>query len=341
MNLLECANFSVSKTDAEPNKVKIVVEPLERGYGITLGNALRRVLISSIPGSAICGFSIAGVGHEYDTVSGVKEDIMDIILNIKFIILKLNPHVSKKIIKANIQGPCIFKAGMIQNDQDFEIITKDQVICTITSNINLQIEFYCSTGKGYVTSEVNRDKSWSSNIIALDSIYSPIVNVSYDVHDTRVWDSVGSEKLTMEVKTNGVIDPIDSINIAAKILSDNFSLFKDIDKNKSNLETDKISEGSAKTSKSQVNPVLFKRINDININIRAKNCLKAENIVYVGDLVTKSLEDLRKIQNFGERSLKEVIKWLDAEDLELGMTVENWSPDTTPSIQSKFDKSIL
>ena len=340
MNFLECANFSVSKTDADPNKVKIVVEPLERGYGITLGNALRRVLISSIPGSAICGFSIAGVGHEYDTVHGVKEDIMDIILNIKSVVLKLNPDVTKKIIKASIQGPCVFTAGMIESDQDFEIISKDQVICTITSNINFQIEFYCSTGKGYVTSEVNRDKSWLSNIIALDSIYSPIVNVSYDVQDTRVWDSVSYEKLTMEIKTNGVIDAIESINIAAKILSDNFLLFKDIDKNKSNSDTEDQSLENSKMSKAQINPVLFKRINDININIRAKNCLKAENIVYVGDLATKSLDELRKIQNFGERSLKEVIKWLEAEDLELGMTIENWSPDT-PAVQSKFDKSIL
>ena len=308
----------------------IVVEPLQRGYGTTIGNSLRRVLLSSIPGAAVCGVKINGVLHEFESIVGIKEEVMDIILNLKSLVVKLY-NVDKKIIHVKVQGPCVVTPQMFDADSNVEIINKDLVICNITGNTKFEAEIYCASGVGYSSADQNKDDSWSIGMIAVDAIYTPIKTVSYKVESARVGQFTHFDKLVMDIETNGTLSPSDALSVAATMMQNQMALFVKSDND--SYETDSTS------NKLGFNPVLLQKINDADISMRASNCLKSVNMIYVGDLVTKTEKEIAAIENLGATSLKEIKKWLSNLGLALGMDVVGWPPESVDELSKEYEKN--
>lgn len=292
---------------------KFVVEPLERGYGITLGNALRRVLLSALPGTAVVGINIEGISHEFSTIKGVKEDVADIILNLKGLNLKANysDKELKKVLKIERYTPGIITAADIEQDPEIEILNPDLYICTLDEGAKLNMELYVAQGRGYVVAENNKDASQPIGYIAIDSIFTPVKAASYSVTTTRVGQSIDYDKLTLEVKTDGSLSARDVLSLAAKAIEDHIRIFVSL--------SDTISKMGI-LIETQANPktqILEMSIEDMDLSVRSYNCLKRANIHTVEDLTQKTEDDMLKVRNLGRKSLDEVIAKLRGYGLDL------------------------
>ncbi len=289
---------------------KFVVEPLERGYGITLGNSLRRVLLSSLPGAAVSSIKIDGVLHEFSTIPGVVEDVTEIILNIKEIALKVHSE-GQKVVYIDYEGDGEIKAGDIKSDADVEILNPELHIATISGNNRLYMELMVDSGRGYISADRNKQSNQPIGIIPIDSIYTPVNKVNYVVEDTRVGQVTDFDKLTIEVWTNGSIQPDEAISLGAKVLSEHLSLFVDL--------TDRAKEAEIMVEKEETKKekVLEMTIEELDLSVRSYNCLKRAAINTVEDLISKTEEDRMKVRNLGRKSLEEVNQKLAALGLAL------------------------
>ena len=289
---------------------KYVVEPLERGYGTTLGNSLRRILLSSLPGYAATSVKIAGVQHEFSTIPGVKEDVTEIVLNVKKIITKLHCQ-GVKTVYIDAVGPCEVRAGDIKADGEVEILNPDLLICTLGADATFNMEITMSQGRGYVSSDRNKTPQTPIGVIPIDSIYTPVYKVNYTVENTRVGNMTDYDKLTLEVWTDGTISARDAVSLGAKILSDHLSLFTNL--------SDTVGSSTTVVEKPENRPdaKLSMTIDELDLSVRSFNCLKRANINTVADLINKTGEDMMKVRNMGKKSLDEVQKKLEMMGLSL------------------------
>ena len=289
---------------------KYVVEPLERGYGMTLGNSLRRILLSSLPGYAATSIKIAGVQHEFSTIPGVTEDVTEIVLNVKRMIVKLHSQ-GLKTVYIDAVGPCEVTAGDIKADGEVEILNPELHICTLGPDATLNMEITLSQGRGYVSADRNKTAQTVIGVIPIDSIYSPVQKVNYSVEPTRVGDKTDFDKLTLEVWTDSTISAKDAVSLGAKILSDHLTVFTNL--------SDAVGSGSTVVEKSPDRPdaKLAMTIDELDLSVRSFNCLKRANINTVADLINKTGEDMMKVRNMGKKSLDEVQKKLEMMGLSL------------------------
>ena len=289
---------------------KYVVEPLERGYGMTLGNSLRRILLSSLPGYAATSIKIAGVQHEFSTIPGVSEDVTEIVLNVKQLILKLHTQEIKTVY-IDAVGPCEVTAADIKADAEVEILNPELHICTLGEGATFNMEITLSQGRGYVPADRNKTAQTAIGVIPIDSIYSPVKKVNYMVEPTRVGDKTDFDKLTLEVWTNSTICAKDAVSLGAKILSDHLTVFTNL--------SDTVGSGSTVVEKSPERPdsKLAMTIDELDLSVRSFNCLKRANINTVADLISKTGEDMMKVRNMGKKSLDEVQKKLEMMGLSL------------------------
>ena len=301
-----------------PVHAKVVMEPFERGYGHTLGNALRRILLSSMPGYAATEVSIDGVLHEYSTIDGVQEDVVDILLNLKGVVFKLHNR-EEVILQLSKEGEGVVRAGDIVVSHDVEIINPDHVIAHLSAGGKLALELKVEKNRGYLPGNLRQlaDGSKSIGKLVLDASFSPVSRVSYFVESARVEQRTDLDKLIMEIETNGVIEPEEAIRTAARILMEQLSVFADLEGTALPVEHQKAV---------QVDPLLLRPVDDLELTVRSANCLKAENIYYIGDLIQRTENELLKTPNLGRKSLNEIKEVLAARGLTLGMKLENWPP---------------
>ena len=313
-------------------KARMVAEPLERGFGVTLGNSLRRVLLSSLQGAAVTSVQIDGVVHEFSSLEGVREDVVDIILNIKQLALRMHTDGPKRMtLKAT--GPGSVTAGDIEAPSDIEILNKDLVICTLDEGASVRMEFTVHIGKGYVSAEQNRPEDAPIGLIAVDSLYSPVKRVAYRVEPTRQGQSLDYDRLVLELETNGAVSPVDAVAYAARILQDQLQLFITFDEPKKKV----IDETKPELP---FNPALLKKVDELELSVRSANCLKNDNIVYIGDLIQKTEGEMLRTPNFGRKSLNEIKEVLTGMGLHLGMDVPNWPPENIEDLAKKFEDQI-
>ncbi len=298
------------ETQADPSYGKFIIEPLERGYGTTLGNSLRRVLLSSLPGSACTSIKIAGVQHEFSTIPGVKEDVTEIVLNVKSIIARLN-STGPKTVYIEASGEGVVTAGDIKPDAEVEILNPEQPIATLGPDGALNMELVLDHGRGYVSAEKNKNPQMAIGTIPVDSIYTPVTKVNYTVENTRVGNMTDYDKLTLEVWTNRIISARDAVSLGAKILTDHLALFTDLSEAVASKST--VVEHVGDTH----NKMLELTIEELDLSVRSFNCLKRANINTVADLIAKTEEDMMKVRNMGRKSLEEVQNKLAMMDLSL------------------------
>jgi DNA-directed RNA polymerase subunit alpha len=303
---------------------KFVAEPLERGYGTTLGNSLRRVLLSSLQGAAVTSVRIDGVDHEFTTISEVAEDVTDIVLNLKEVLLRMHTN-EVKTLRIEAEGPKEVKAGDIIADHDVEILNPGHHICTISEGGRVRMEITCRRGRGYVPAAENKVQGAPIGTIPVDSLFSPIRKVNYQVTNARVGQRTDYDKLSMEVWTNGAVNPQDAMAYAAKIIKEQLSVFINFD------ETEEPTIVEAPREEARLNENLFRSVDELELSVRSANCLQQANIKTIGDLVQKSEGDMLKTKNFGRKSLKEIKEILAEMGLSLGMKLENWPPKTAPA----------
>ena len=325
----------------KPNKMEInvsenngrygvlVAEPLERGFGLTLGNSIRRILLSSLQGAAITSIKVKGVVHEFSTIPGVKEDLTDIVLNLKTIGIKVHSPGARKMY-INAKGPGEIRASNFETDSETEIMDPDQVIMTLDSNANVELEANVNTGKGYVSAEVAEDENKLIGEIKLDAMYSPVKQVSYKVENSRVGQVTDYDKLIMEVETNGTVSPDDAVALAARILQDQIQPFINFD------EPEVQQEINTKDSL-PFNPNLLKKVEELELSVRSANCLKNDNIIYIGDLVQKTESEMLRTPNFGRKSLNEIKEVLQQMELGLGISVPDWPPENIEDLAKQFE----
>lgn len=298
-------------------KAKVVLEPLERGFGHTLGSALRRILLSSMPGCAVVETEIDGVLHEYSTIEGVQEDVIEILLNLKELAIKMNAK-NEATLTLNKKGPGVVTAADITLDHDVEIVNTDHVIANLTKTGELNMTMKIVRGRGYQPSTM-RDSEEDRPIgrLQLDASFSPVLKVAYSVDSARVDQRTDLDKLIIELETNGTVDPEETIRAAATILQDQLTHFIDLKGKK---------EEEPKSDEPEVDPILIRPVDDLELTVRSANCLKAENIYYIGDLIQRTEVELLKTPNLGKKSLTEIKDVLASKGLSLGMRLENWPP---------------
>ncbi len=319
----------VEFTSSGATKATLVAEPLERGFGLTLGNALRRVLLSSLRGAAVTAVQIDGVLHEFSSIPGVREDVTDIVLNIKEIAIKMEGDDAKRMVVRK-QGPGTVTAGDIQTVGDIEILNPDHVICTLDDGAEIRMEFTVNNGKGYVPADRNRAEDAPIGLIPVDSLYSPIKKVSYKVENTREGQVLDYDKLTMTIETNGSVTGEDAIAFAARILQDQLSVFVNFDEPQKEAEEDTVTELA-------FNPALLKKVDELELSVRSANCLKNDNIVYIGDLIQKTEAEMLRTPNFGRKSLNEIKEVLASMGLHLGMEVPAWPPENIEDLAKRYE----
>jgi DNA-directed RNA polymerase subunit alpha len=327
--LIEPGKVEVTYSDRQLRDAVIVIEPLERGFGITLGNALRRVLMSSLSGSAVTSIKIDGVVHEFSTVPGVREDVSEIILNLKALNLKLQSERSKKA-RIFAKGPRIIRAKDIECSSDVVVLDPDHVICTLESGATVNIELNIENGRGYIPASKQIDLSETIGAIPIDAIYSPVELVDFKVGQTRVGQKTDYDKLSIRIKTNGAMKPDDALAQASAILRDHFTYFINFDDSvKQELVEDK--------EEFPFNRNLLKKVDELELSVRSANCLKNENIFYIGDLIQRTESDMLKTPNFGRKSLNEIRSLLEAMGLSFGMSIQGWPPDNLDELSKKLD----
>jgi DNA-directed RNA polymerase subunit alpha len=308
----------------------VVAEPLERGFGLTLGNALRRVLLSSLQGSAVTSIQIDGVLHEFSSIPGVREDVTDIVLNIKSLALRMHSDGPKRMM-LTATGPGEVTAAQIETGHDIEVMNPDLVICTLDRGAKLNMELTVETGLGYVAASMNRPADAPIGLIPVDSVYSPVRKVSYKVENTRVGQVTDYDKLSMSVETNGTVTPEDAVALAARILQDQLQLFINFEEPRAQVEQEAASD-------LPFNKNLLRKVDELELSVRSANCLKNDNIVYIGDLVQKSEAEMLRTPNFGRKSLNEIKEVLSQMGLHLGMEISNWPPDNIEDLARRLEE---
>ena len=312
----------------QQNIAEIIVEPLEPGFGLTMGNALRRVLLSSLQGAAITSIMIDAVVHEFSTIPGVKEDVTDIILNMKSVVVVM--HASdRKRITLNVVGPCVVTAGMIETGHDVEILNPDHVICTLADGASLNIEMTCQTGKGYIPASQMRKDDDPIGLIPIDALFSPIKKAFYKVENTRVGQVTDYDRLILTVETNGTITPELAVGLAARILQDQLRLFIAFE--------EVLEEKDTEVEELKFDPNLLRKVDELELSVRSQNCLKNDNIIYIGDLVIKTEGEMLKTPNFGRKSLNEIKDVLASMNLNFGMTIPEWPPEKIEELAKKYE----
>ena len=307
----------------------LVAEPLERGFGLTLGNALRRVLLSSLQGAAIKTVQIDGVLHEFSSIPGVREDVTDVVLNIKEVALRIHSEGMKRMVLKK-DGPGPARAGDIETSSEVEILNPDHIICHLDQGASVRLEFTADVGKGYVQADRNRPEDAPIGLIPVDSLYSPVKKVSYKVENTREGQILDYDKLTLNVETDGSISPEDAVALAARILQDQLSVFINFEEPKKQVEEQQHPELA-------FNAALLKKVDELELSVRSANCLKNDNIVYIGDLIQKTEAEMLRTPNFGRKSLNEIKEVLASMGLHLGMEVPNWPPDNIEELAKRFE----
>jgi DNA-directed RNA polymerase subunit alpha len=328
-------------------RASFVAEPLERGFGMTLGNSLRRVLLSSLQGAAITSIKIEGVLHEFSSLTGVREDVTDIVLNVKQIALKMEGEGPKRL-QLSATGPVDVTAGMIATSGDIEITNPDQLICHLDEGATLNMELTADVGKGYVPAQANRPADAPIGLIPVDALYSPVRQVSYKVENTRVGQELDYDKLTLTVETDGTIAPEDGLAYAARILQDQLALFVHFDDSAVTraapigMAAPASAEGGAASGDTaQINRYLLKKVDELELSVRSANCLKNDNIIYIGDLVQKTEAEMLRTPNFGRKSLNEIKEVLSSMGLRLGMEIPGWPPENIEEMAKKLEQEIM
>jgi len=330
--LIKPQQLEVKPGNEPARQATVVAEPLERGFGLTLGNAVRRVLMSSLQGAAITSVQIDNVLHEFSSIAGVREDVTDVILNLKQVSLRMEVEGPKRL-SISAKGPGVVTAGDISESAGIEILNRDLVICHLDDGADVFMELTVNTGKGYVSAEKNKPEDAPIGLIPIDAIYSPVKKVSYDVQPTREGQVLDYDKLTMKVETDGSITPDDAVAFAARILQDQLGIFVNFDEPESASRADD-DDGL------EFNPLLLKKVDELELSVRSANCLKNDNIVYIGDLIQKTEAEMLRTPNFGRKSLNEIKEVLSGMGLHLGMDVEDWPPDNIEDLAKKFEDNF-
>ncbi len=327
--LIKPTQLEVKPGNEPTRQATVIAEPLERGFGLTLGNALRRVLLSSLQGAAITSVQIDNVLHEFSSVSGVREDVTDIVLNLKGVAVRMEVEGPKRL-SISAKGPGVVTAGDISESNGIEVLNKGHVICHLDEAADLHMELTVNTGKGYVPADRNRAEDAPIGLIPIDAIYSPVKRVSYDVQPTREGQVLDYDKLTLKIDTDGAISPEDAVAYAARILQDQLQIFVNFDEPESAGRPDD-DDGL------EFNPLLLKKVDELELSVRSANCLKNDNIVYIGDLIQKTEAEMLRTPNFGRKSLNEIKEVLLGMGLHLGMDVEDWPPDDIEELAKKYE----
>jgi len=329
-NLIKPQRMDVIPGRRADREATVVVEPLERGFGITLGNALRRILLSSLQGSAITAIHIDGVLHEFSTIPGVREDVTDIVLNLKTLPLKVHGDGSKRMY-LKVEGPAVVTAGMIEHGSDVEILEPDHVICHVDRGGRLSMELTAITGKGYVPASQLKGDDAPIGLIAVDAIFSPVRKVAYKVENARVGQQTDFDKLTMQIETDGSVTPEEAVGLAARILQDQLQPFI-------TFEEPHAVPAAERRPELPFNPNLLRKVDELELSVRSMNCLKNDNIVYIGDLVQKTEAEMLRTPNFGRKSLNEIKEVLAQMGLHLGMEVPGWPPENIEELARKLEE---
>jgi len=330
------------KSLTKPNKIeiesnedksiaKVIAQPLEKGFGQTIGNSLRRILLSSIQGAAVTAIQIDGVLHEFSSIKGVREDVTDIVLNVKNLAIKLNSDGPKKLI-LDAEGPKEVKAKDITLVSDVKILNPEQTICNLDEKTKFHMELIVNNGRGYVLSQHNKSEDTPLGMIAIDSLFSPVKRVSFKIDTTRAGAALDYDKLLMEVETNGTVAAEDAVAFAARIFQDQLSMFV-------NFEDPKEIPKQAAPTEPEFNKNLLKRVEELELSVRSMNCLKNDNIIYIGDLVQKTEPEMLRTPNFGRKSLNEIKEVLSSMSLYLGMEIPNWPPDNIAELSKKLEEN--
>ena len=327
--LIKPTQLEVKPGNDPLRQATVIAEPLERGFGLTLGNALRRVLMSSLQGAAITCVQIDNVLHEFSSVAGVREDVTDIVLNLKGVAINMEVEGPKRL-SISAKGPQIVTAGDISETAGIDILNKDHVLCHLDEGASLYMELTVETGKGYVAADKNRPEDAPIGMMPVDAIYSPVRRVSYDVQPTREGQVLDYDKLTLKLETDGSVTPEDAVALAARILQDQLSTFINFDEPESAQRADE-DDGL------EFNPLLLKKVDELELSVRSANCLKNDNIVYIGDLIQKTEAEMLRTPNFGRKSLNEIKEVLSGMGLHLGMDIEEWPPENIEDLAKKFE----
>ncbi len=329
-DLIKPNKLEVIPGDDIKSVATVVAEPLERGFGMTLGNALRRILLSSLQGAAVTAVQIDGVVHEFSSIPGVREDVTDIVLNIKDVAIRMESEGSKRLTLRKT-GPGVVTAGDITVTSDIEVLNPDLVLCNLDDGAELRMEFTVDNGKGYVSADKNRLEDSPIGLIPVDSLFSPVKKVSYRVENTREGQVLDYDKLTMTIETNGSVTPEDALAYSARILQDQLNIFL-------NFEEPKKEETEPSIPELAFNPALLKKVDELELSVRSANCLKNDNIVYIGDLIQKSEGEMLRTPNFGRKSLNEIKEVLAQMGLHLGMDVPGWPPENIEDLAKRFEE---
>ena len=329
-NLIKPSKIDVQSGE-DKSLAKIVAEPLEKGYALTLGNSLRRILLSSIQGSAVTAIQIDGVLHEFSSIKGVREDVTDIVLNVKSLALKLETDGAKKLILDAI-GPGEIKAKNINEIAGVKILNPNLTICNLDEKTKFHMELTVKSGKGYVPAEKNKSEDAPLGLIPIDALFSPVKKVSFAVSNAREGKSLDYDQLTMNVETNGSISAEDAVAYAARIFQDQLAMFINFEEPQEVKKVDKI-------EKPEFNRNLLRRVDELELSVRSMNCLKNDNIIYIGDLVQKTESEMLRTPNFGRKSLNEIKELLSQMSLYLGMEVPNWPPENIADLSKKLEEN--
>ena len=328
--LIKPSKLEVVQGAVPERRATIVAEPLERGFGLTLGNALRRVLLSSLQGSAVTALKIDGVLHEFSSIQGVHEDVTDIVLNIKSMGIRMHSEGHKRIMLL-ASGPGEVTAGMIETGHDIDIMDPALVICTLDDNATIRMELTVESGKGYVPAGQNNPEENPIGLIPVDAVFSPVRKVAYKVDNARVGQVTDYDKLSLDVTTDGTISPEDAVALAARILQDQFQLFV-------NFDEPQLATREEASDELPFNRHLLRKVDELELSVRSANCLKNDNIIYIGDLVLKSESDMLRTPNFGRKSLNEIKEVLSQMGLHLGMEISNWPPENIEDLAKRLEE---
>jgi DNA-directed RNA polymerase subunit alpha len=320
-----------TEAGADASRVAVIVaEPLERGFGLTLGNALRRILLSSLQGAAVTSIKIDGVLHEFSSIPGVREDVTDLVLNVKSIAVRYQGDRPQRLA-LRATGPGEVTAGMIETPNDVQIMNPDLVLCTLDDGASLNIEMTVSTGKGYVPASENRPEDAVIGLVPVDALYSPVRKVSYKIDNSRVGQKTDYDKLSLTVETNGTVSPEDSVALAARILQDQLQLFI-------NFEEPQQHVAAEQKDDFPFNRNLLRKVDELELSVRSANCLKNDNIIYIGDLVQKTEAEMLRTPNFGRKSLNEIKEVLAQMGLHLGMEIPAWPPENIEELAKRLEE---
>ena len=328
--LIKPNKLEITSSD-DKTVAKVIAEPLEKGFGQTIGNSLRRILLSSIQGAAVTAIQIDGVLHEFSSIKGVREDVTDIVLNIKNLAIKSTANSSKKII-LDVKGPKEVKAKDISLIPEIEILNPELTICNLDEKTNFHMELIVDVGKGYVSATKNKSDDNPLGLISVDSLFSPVKKVSFSIESARAGSTLDYDKLIMNVETNGTVDAEDAIAYSARIFQDQLSMFVNFDDPKEVVK-------EVKSTEPEFNRNLLKRVEELELSVRSMNCLKNDNIIYIGDLVQKTEPEMLRTPNFGRKSLNEIKEVLNTMSLYLGMEIPNWPPDNIAEMSKKLEEN--